>query len=64
MVSVSMAFPIMIKCLVNYRNKSEAFLIFLEEKLVLGLEPEIERAPYDLRGINGAPSVSELIQAT
>ena len=64
MVSVSMAFPIMIKYLVKYRNKSEVFLIFLEEKLDLGLEPDIERAPHDLRGINGARSVSELIQAT
>ena len=64
MVSVSMAFPIMMKYLFKYRNKSEAFPIFLEEKLDLGLEPEIERATHDLGGINGAPSVSELIQAT
>ena len=41
MVSVSMAFPIMIKDLVNYRKKKVKH--FLEEKLDLGLEPDVRR---------------------
>ena len=40
-VSVPMAFPIMTKDLVKYRNKSETFL---EEKLDVVWESEIERA--------------------